>query len=69
MQKNNLLCPRMKKLQNIIYEGELTRHNSGPAFLDAAGRDGEMFDDKMGHVPMRWKCWGNRESGVTLERF
>lgn len=71
-QKNNLSWPQMRKLQNIIYEGKPTHHNSGPAFLDAAVWDGEMqvmFDDKMGHCTWEMEGLGSRESGVPQERF
>lgn len=55
--------PRMRKLQNIIYEGELTHCNYGPAFLDGAGQNREMqlvFDDKMGHGPHEMEVLGEQ---------
>lgn len=53
----------MRKLQNIIYEGELTHYNSGPAFLDAALQNRELqlvFDDKMGHGPREMEVVGEQ---------
>lgn len=72
MQRIIYPCPWTRKLQNIIYEDKRMRRNSGPAFLDAAGQDGEMrwcVIIKQDSVPVRWRCWGNRESGILQERF
>lgn len=61
----------MRKLQNIIYEGKLTCHNSGPAFLDAADWDREMlvmFDDKMGHPTHEMEVLGQLGVRGPLKR-